>query len=312
MASYYIFTYQFQRITKGATGLFEFTDMPSIECSDEDWANRQSLFGSLFKGKDFEENEIEYRRADSIYVHKVLYDRNNIIVMKFSNPKRRKISNVQLNDWEIDDFPWCYVIWDNRDGIQRLFIERKATAWPNTKSKTGAHKVAELLRDNIDRWMVQKGMHFDIGDGPTYPRSTFWDIIEQHPEGFSKINFSFPPLNLGRLLNLADNVDAIRYETGGGYDASLKAPKDGVLSLSKDNPQTSSLVNLSSAGGYEVKAFTRGGHSFIRISGADETNPVMVEIPAEMLSLLSVPDLFKKDQLENLIAILNSVKNSYE
>lgn len=312
MSTFSIFTYQFQRIIKGAEPTLDFDDFPSVACTDGDWEQRQELFGKLFEGKDFSGKEIQFRRAETKYIYEVLYNVQGIIVMKFANPKKRKINNIQLTEAEIDDYPWCYVIWDNRAGIQRLLVERKSIAWPNTKTRSGTRRVADLLAGNFDVWMSQKGMHFTVGDGPTYPRNTFWEVIDKHPEGFSRVHFTFPPLNLGRLLNLADNVDAIRYETGGGFDADLKAPKDSVLTLSKSNPQTASLVDLSSAGGFEVKAYTKGGHTFISISGDDEKNPVVADIPDGLLPLLKAPDFFHKDNLNKLIEILNSIKTLYE
>lgn len=312
MSSYSIFTYQFQRILKGAQTTLEFADLPSVACTNEDWVRRQELFGSLFEGKDFRGEDIQFQRGETMFIHEVLYNKNGIVVMKFANPKKRKINNIHLTEAEIDDYPWCYVIWDNRDGIQRLLVERKPSAWPNTKKRRGTQTVAELLAGNFDLWMSQRGMHFEVGDGPTYPRSTFWEVVGQHPEGFSRVHFSFPPLNLGRLLNLADNVDAIRYETGGGFDADLRAAKDSVLMLSEQNPQTASLVNLSSAGGFEVKAYVKGGHTYVSISGDDKKNPVVAEIPDGLLPLLKAPDFFHRENLESLTEILNSIKTLYD
>ena len=51
MSSYSIFTYQFQRILKGAQMTLDFSDQPSVACTDEDWVRRQQLFGSLFEDK---------------------------------------------------------------------------------------------------------------------------------------------------------------------------------------------------------------------------------------------------------------------
>lgn len=312
MSTYSIFTYQFQRILKGAQTELDFDGQSAVCCTDEDWARRQELFGKLFEGKDFNGEHLTFQRAKTVYIHEVLFNKNGIIVMKFSNPKKRRINNIKLVEAEIDDYPWCYVIWDNRDGIQRLLVERKPSAWPNGIRRRGTQTVATLLAENIDIWMRQRGMHFEVGDGPTYPCSTFWQVVGQHPEGFSRVHFSFPPLNLGRLLNLADNVDAIRYETGGGFDADLRAAKDSILTLSENNPQTASLVNLSSAGGFEVKAYTKGGHTYVSISGDDKKNPVVAEIPDGLLPLLKAPDIFHRENLESLIEILNSIKTLYD
>ena len=63
--------------------------------------------------------------------------------MKFGRLSKRNITDALLNDHKIEDYPWGYVVWDNRDGVQRLLIEQKPSAWKNSKTITGTKKVAK-------------------------------------------------------------------------------------------------------------------------------------------------------------------------
>ena len=154
-------------------------------------------------------------------------------------------------------------------------------------------------------------MHFNYGDGPVFKSDDFWECIKRFPQGFSRVHFSLPPLNLGRLLSLGDNFVSIRQETGGGIETDLKAPNGGVLSLVKENPQTKSLVDLHSACGKEIKAYPKDGHTMIRISGDNLENDVAVEIPDALIPVLSSKSLFEKENFLDFVEILNSVKNLY-
>jgi hypothetical protein len=193
-----------------------------------------------------------------------------------------------------------------------MLIEQKPSAWANTKTSTGTKKAAKAICTVIDDWLSKKkGMHFNFGDGPVFKSDDFWEYVKRYPQGFSRVHFSFPPPNLGRLMTLADNIVGIRQETGGGFDADLKAPQGGILNLVPENPQTQSLVNLSSACGKEIKAYPKDGHTMIRISGDNLENDVAVEIPDALIPILSSNQLFKKDDFSKFIEILNSVKNLY-
>ena len=139
----------------------------------------------------------------------------------------------------------------------------------------------------------------------------FWEYVGLYPQGISKVHFSFPPPNLGRLLSLADSIAGIREETGGSYDAEIKAPDKGVLLLKKENSHTSSLVDLSSACGKEIRLYPKGGHTVIKVSGDNLSNDVVVEINNETIPTLCSRTLFGKYDFENFVEILNSIKNLY-
>lgn len=313
MATFAIYTYEFERIIRSAHSQLELEGFPSPGCTEEEWDKRLETFRELeFFKKDLPLEERTFVNGKSTYVYDTIFIEGNTAIMKFGRLSKKNVTDAMLNDHKIEDYPWCFVIWDNRNGIQRMLIEQKPSAWPNTKTSTGTKKAAKAICRVIDHWLSsKKGMHFNFGDGPVFKSEDFWEHVRHYPQGFSRVHFSFPPPNLGRLMDLADSIVGIRNETGGSYEADLKAPQGGVLTLARENPQTRSLVDLSSACGKEIKAYPKDGHTMVRISGDNLENDVALEIPDALIPILSSNQLFKKDDFYKFVEILNSVKNLY-
>lgn len=311
MSTYAIYTYQFERIIRSAHRQLEIENFPSPGCTDEEWEKRQETFQTFFN-TNVPVVRRQYSTGKSTFVYDTIFVEGNVSIMKFGRLSRKSFTDVKLNDHTVEDYPWCYVIFDNRDGIQRMLIEQKPSAWPNSPTITGTKKVARALAMIFDKWLsTQKGMHFNFGDGPVFKSNDFWEYVKHYPKGFSRVHFSLPPLNLGRLASLGDNFLSIRQETGGGIDTDLKAPKGGVLTLTPENPQTQSLVDLHSACGKEIKAYPKDGHTMIKISGDNLENDVAVEIPDALIPILASKQLFGKEDFNKFVEILNSVKDLY-
>lgn len=311
MATFAIYTYEFERIMRPAHTPLAMDGFPPEFCTDEEWAKRQETFREFFK-KNLPLNERIFEKGKSRYVYDTIFIEGNTAIMKFGRMSKKNYTDAELNDHKIENYPWCYIVWDNRDGIQRMLIEQKPSAWANTKQSTGTKKAAKAICLIIDEWLSKKkGMHFNFGDGPVFKSDDFWQYVKRYPQGFSRVHFSFPPPNLGRLMDLADSINGIRNETGGSYEADLKAPKGGVLTLVPENTQTQSLVNLSSACGKEIKAYPKDGHTMIRISGDNMDNDVAVEVPDALIPILASKQLFGKEDFNTFVEILNSIKNLY-
>ena len=109
-----IYTYQFQRILKCTQTEIDFEGIPKSVCTDEQWNDRQKLFGKLFKPGV----KLEFKSGRSPLIYEVLYDANSIIVLRIANEKVKFISGADFKPKSVKDYPWCYVVFDNRDGIQ--------------------------------------------------------------------------------------------------------------------------------------------------------------------------------------------------
>ena len=297
MAQFEIYTYQFQRILKCSQTEIEFEGMPSVACTDEQWDNRQRLFGKIFDSNV----NLEFRGEKGILLYQVVYNQDNIIIMHLANEKKKNIDGKDFKPKSITEYPWCWIIFDNRDGIQRMLIGKNQKAW----KKTGVP--ANIIYRTFDKLMLKYGMHFSAGERPVYHKQEFWDAINESPQGVNRILFKFPPTNLGRLLNLADNIDAVRHETCGGVNVDLIATKGGVLNLIKENSQTDSMAELGSAAGHEIKIWRKGVHT-PKVIGNDS---VIIEIPETLLNRLCASELFPDEVKEKFIAELNNIKTSY-
>lgn len=142
MATFAIYTYEFERIVRSAHHQLELEGFPSPGCTNEEWSNRLETFREFFK-KDLPLEKRTYESGKSRYVYDTIFIEGNTAIMKFGRLSKRNITDALLNDHKIEDYPWCYVVWDNRDGVQRLLIEQKPSAWKNSKTITGTKKVAK-------------------------------------------------------------------------------------------------------------------------------------------------------------------------
>ena len=287
MSTFAIYTYRFEQIKPSDKEELLFDNFPIPYCTDKEFEMRQKLFREFFK-KNIPLEQRTFQKGKSTYVYDTIFIEGNTAIMKFGRLSKKSYTDIKLNDHKIEDYPWCYVVWDNRDGVQRMFIEQKTSAWKNTEKTTGTMKVAIALKYILDKWMSYKyGIHFDIGDGPVYKSDDFWEYVKHYPQGFTRVHFSFPPPNLGRLMTLGDNLN------------------------NKDNPQTRSLIDLHSACGKEIKAYPKDSHAMIRISGDNLENDVVMEFPDALIPILTSNSLFGKYDFDKFIEILNSAKNVY-
>ena len=297
MAQFEIYTYQFQRILQCSQTEMKFEGMPSVACTDEQWEERQELFGRLFDSGV----KLEFRGDKGILLYEIVYNRDNIVIMHLANEKTKNIHGKDFKPKSVKDYPWCWIIFDNRYSIQRILIGKNPKAWKST------HVPANIVYRAFDKLMLKYGMHFSAGDRPVYHKQEFWDAVDDSPQGVNRIMFKFPPTNLGRLLNLADNIDNMRQETGGGVNVDMIAPRGGILNMVRENSQTDSLATLGSAAGHIIKIWQKG----IRTPKVIGDNSVVIEIPEYILNKLCSPDLFSDDIKEAFITELNNIKTSY-
>ena len=210
MSTFAIYTYRFEQIKPSDKEELLLDNFPIPYCTDKEFEMRQKLFREFFK-KNIPLEQRTFQKGKSTYVYDTIFIEGNTAIMKFGRLSKKSYTDIKLNDHKIEDYPWCYVVWDNRDGVQRMFIEQKTSAWKNTEKTTGTMKVAIALKYILDKWMSYKyGIHFDIGDGPVYKSDDFWEYVKHYPQGFTRVHFSFPPPNLGRLMTLGDNLNTLR------------------------------------------------------------------------------------------------------
>ena len=78
MASYAIYTYEFERIIRSAHCQLEIDGFPSPGCTDEEWARRQETFREFFK-KDLPIHERTFTKGKSTYVYDTKYTAESLL-----------------------------------------------------------------------------------------------------------------------------------------------------------------------------------------------------------------------------------------
>lgn len=278
MATFAIFNYQFAKIIKRNE---EGRLFPDEEGEGKDnFSRRQEILGQLLDEDYKKENPIVFKSqygGDKEYIHQhLIRPTDGIYVMRVAN---RHVTMVVTHDWKeipTDDYQNCLVIIDNRPGIQRMLIEQKKTAFQNVKQLAGIIEWTLkhiLRRHDLDVEL----MHLQD------PR-VFWDIVKDrksYPDGFYKITFHLPHLNLERLKKVFDKVLVMsRKVFDSDLEWSYKAQKGGELPLDENNEQQSALIEwmMSEVGSENIKLYPNtakrkaiivGENSFLAVGISD-------------------------------------------
>ncbi len=299
-----VYTYQFQRINAPAPGTDLFDGEGMRICSDEEWANKQALFGRFFEEDKNKKKPFQVVNADGeIFVHKTHFCNMGIILLRVEKRKVISWNDIDNLKRQVDTTPASYVLIDNRDGIQRMLIQRTNATWTKTT------ELMKILCHTFDNLMLQHGMHFVMGDTPVYRYKSVWDVVDASPMGISHMEFNFPAPNLGRLANMADVLIATRVEAEAAIDTRIVAPEGGAIKLKKGG-HIDSMIQLSSAEGSIVKVKRRGENIVILIGGNEE-NAVTLEISEDSIKDLTLNKIFT-GFAGDLLGGLNSLKTVYE
>ncbi len=257
MSTFAIYNYQFSKIVKHAQKVNLFGDLPIEMNADEAFAKKQEIFGDLFDKDYSKKSKIIFtnNNGNKEFIHQyVIPPTDGIIIMKIANKKKAKIIDKNLKEQEIEDYPNSYVIFDNRDGIQRLLIENKKVAFGDVKQ---VERILQFTFDNLLRSKSLKIQLMHLQDS-----RTFWEYANDrfsHPKGFYRVRFFLPPLNLKRLQKTYDKLFT---QARGSYDASMdwgfKANEGGELRLSEKDPIQKDMVSwiMDEVGGDNIQMFS--------------------------------------------------------
>ncbi len=297
-----VYTYQFQRILSPTQTEGNSAGYNNEYCSDADWHNKQEIFGNIFKQELKAPQLSIVNEIGESLGHKTYFADQGIILMRIAKEKIVEWEDINMQTRKDTIFPANFVLIDNRDGIQRMLIQRSSKTWRKTAD------LMHILCNALDNAMTPHGMHFVMGDTPVYHYKSVWDVVKAAPHGISRIEFKFPAPNLGRLANLADALNLVREETGGGIETQLQAPKNSSLML-KEGGQVDSMIRLSSAEGSIVRIKRKGERSYIPVGG-DSANSVCAAIDDNDVKKLAQNGF--KELPEGLVWSLNGIKTLYE
>ncbi len=253
MASFLVYTYQFQR------PIPENKQMKIDFISDEMWNKKQDLFSKLF----VKEKNIPLTNKYYNFNCTVTYNCDGIIILVVTYQKTVFLNTKKLKVRKAKDYKPVVIIFDNRKDKQRAFIQR------TIETKFFRNQLHGSLNKALDKLMDQYfRMSFSLGEVPNYSIDVFWKEFDAAKSKLSNVRFSFPPPNLPRITDMAGHILGLREETKAGVNMELKASKQGWLNIKKvDDSSFASLVKVSGESGATIKVKRYGSKSFMKLGG---------------------------------------------
>lgn len=237
MASFAIFNYQFDKIIEHSRQL-TIDGMDTVVMSAEEaFPRKQKILGELLD-KDYNKatsNDVIHFKNEhgpKEYIHRHLMPpTDDMIIMRVANRKTQTVVDIELKEKKIEDYQNCIVIIDNREGIQRILIENKKTAFSDVK------QVANILTYTFNQILVRYSLKIRLDH--LQDDRVFWQYVNDrlnYPKGFHKVSFRLPYPNLERLKKTYDRLlNKARESFGTGVNMDFIAPEGGQVRLDEND-----------------------------------------------------------------------------
>lgn len=286
MASFILYTYQCDPITKLENRLFE--KLPSIK---ERMDKKLEYIHTILTDDKFQFRS----KKDGEFNHKLYYEDNGIIVLKIANNKHLNLEE-NFKKQQHNYSPSCFVIIDNRTNIQRIAIEENITAFSSTDV------VRNILEYSLKRYLRGYGLGIEINK--EYEKKEFWDLIDSQAKGISMVRFSFSYPNLPRVHQSINDLINSESKVVHSKQTTLEYKSDNSeqLELEESNPQLSGLVDASANSGHPITIKAKGIRKFLQTGNT--TKRIYID---DLEVNIQEGDLFQKTA-ERIVEALNSVK----
>ena len=246
-----IYNYNFLRIIEPNKQLqMEFPEWQVVDV-EESFNNRQFLLGDILLSDYNTPYQFENAKKKKYWHVQVVKPQDEVYVMRVANVTNVTITDEHLKSKKYADYRNCLVIIDNRPGIQRIAIERKTKAFSDTKT------VAGILEASLCKLLRQKLLKVKLT--AVYGTNVFWTTLNDYPDGFRKVRFHFPHLNLERLTKVMDKyLKTAREDWDSDLDFSFGANEGGVVKINPNNERQRALVEGASGGGVWIEMYPKG------------------------------------------------------
>ena len=237
MKKFAVYNYQFERITEPDDEVMaKFPEWKYVN-PNESFEHKQEIFGTLFPTDAKLRLPYNFDSGKKYYIHKLVIPptEDGIVVFNLSNKKKGHRTNEKQEKEDYDDYPYIKIIIDNRPDMQRILIEQNSSVFKEPKS------VAAILQKTFNKQLARHMLKVELYS--QFPEKNFWDEVKKHPEGFRKVIFHFPKLNLKRLSDSVDQYfTKAREDWDSGIDLAFVAEKGTVLKLSEKNKDQKALA----------------------------------------------------------------------
>ena len=269
MSSYAVFNYQFAKIIKRTEEMSLFSNVEMEMGVEEAFPIRQEILDKIIS-QDFQQiRKIQFHNQyDKEYLHRhIIPPTDGITIIRLANRRSTTIVTKELKERVEDDYQNSIVIIDNRPGIQRILIENKKTAFNSVK------QVERILQHTLNGILRRYSLHIELMHLQD-PRA-FWSLANDrrsYPNGFYKITFHLPHLNLERLRKVFDKVLVMSREVfDSDLEWSYKAQRGGELCLEEKNPYQKGLIEwmMQEVGDENIKLYSNDDKRKAIIVGRD-------------------------------------------
>ena len=280
MSRFSIFTFQFSPVEQSEPCL------PGMSIDVEaNFVRKNEILDDILSG-DF---SFVFKRQT--YPHQVVFSENSIVVMQLAHSGYI----TQENDFsrkKLPNSPSCFIIIDNRNNIQRIYIEDRTVAFQDTRI------AASIIETTLNRQLKQYGLSLSL-TGEFEP-SEFWGFAKDHAGRIKMVRFSFPYPNLPRVTNQIDKaiVKAGLSVNSKETTLELKAGKNESLDIKKSNILLKNLVNASSESGSPIICSTGSKRKHVTIGEALRSLDIDVE------------EVLTSDLIESVSEKLNKILKS--
>lgn len=250
MTKFAIYNYNFARIIEPNEQLqLEFPDWQKVDV-EQSFQDRQKLLNEYLQADYVHPSQFVNPKHKEYWHRQIVKPEDDVYVMRVANVTKVTITDENLKDNEYSDYRNCLVIIDNRPGIQRIAIERKTKAFSDTKT------VAKILEASFN--MILRRRLLKVYLTAVYGSNVFWTTVNNYPNGFKKVRFYFPHLNLERLTKVMDKyLTRARSEWDSDLEFTFGANEGGVVKIDPNSPIQRALVEGASGAGIWIELFPK-------------------------------------------------------
>lgn len=290
MAKFIIYTYQFSPLLT----LFD-----TVEESTAAMERKNEIFEELFT--DFKSLRITQGEGSAKRTYPLEGVNNKqFILFHIGDPKRvplHKIVDGKFVDTSDTTSPHCMVLIDNRKDVQRIYIEKKMSAF---RGKTD--RIAKILQENFNVLLAEKHLRLDIGN--EYREQVFWNYISMHAKEIQSIEFFIPYPNLPRVSEYVEEVlNEMQVDYNCSLNVRMNAPGNGRMSLpDQSDKRMRYFVTADARSGVPIKVKRYGERGF---SECGKNVYQSMDLPDNVSQLKE--DDFNSSQREATIAYLTNL-----
>ncbi len=218
---------------------FQSDFVTGIESIEELVSRKNEFFADALRSK----KEFVHPRADLTHQ---LYEIGEFFVMKLGANRGLTRITRDFEEEQLENWPSVYIVINNKSSVQLMAVELELQAFYRSST------VVNILEKNLNSRLEQLKLQVQIV--PTYEKREFWGIVNANRNKITFAEFFMVAPNLANISKgLQLDLGELKKTTNStSTNLSMRSPHGEALTLSENDPFTSSLVDYTSRGGGTV------------------------------------------------------------